>query len=704
MSLSMSAALQSACRSASSEPVVTVTIADQPCERPHFNFAAIYNDSTADQPHAACVASDGSICRIRTSASGGDVFVQRVTSPTTPSQWTTWTDTGQDAWNVAGDGLPPRVDIAAGPTSGHVYAVYGKYGGATDRGQVWWARSTDNGASWSAWALLVDLGNSTYVRGLALCPNASNMHCFVAFNPGGGVDQDNAIRALYYDGTAWQALTNYLYNRWPIDGIDACWHTSAQLFQVLVADGDPRQLSYHEFRQSDWTWSLSDTIFVTGTAAATAPYEPRWWRVPQVNFGRYGYAWIERSTSPSYNRAGLCLSPVKNWVTEEVGWEWTCNYGLDVCYNPVDGYWYFVQVNRAQRALAYTGAAGEIATIADSRIVALRHEQDVEQPGELTLVVDNSDGAFNTLAGDYACVRVGAQLSLKWGYTTGAGVEQLVQTPLWITHIGYQVVAERGESYLVVRARDCWGELARLANRRQLAFTNRSLAYIVQRCWWRVLKRAESDPIAAMALVLPGYQIPPGKRWDEVLRALARSVGCVVRFRSNQTTPTGWTAVEVEVIGWTAGASCWSWGAAGLDELGEVQYWLHEQPYHGVCCQAQGYWGQYHDWVGTRDQFRDVPVFIEDRTLDTQAEADSRAASEWSWRVSPQVQARIEVWPVPGLEPGDCVTLTDSRFGIVGAKRAIRHITTSLDRRVGAGAANRERAHFRQRYELEYSA
>ena len=698
----MSATLQAAARSASADPEATIVIADQPCERPRFPLVPLYNDASGDAVHAACVTSNGTICRMITAPTGGNLYIQRITDPTIAAQWTNWTDTGQIAWSDPDDGLPPRIDIAAGVNAGSIYAIYTKHGGAVDRGQVWWMGSADHGANWTNWALMIDLGNSTYIRGLALCHTAGLDYCWIAANPGGGTDQDNYLRYFYYTEGAWAPGGEYLYSRWPIDGIDARFD-GVHTIELLIADGSPRQLTHIPFHLPDVTFLTETTLLLTGVSGVTAPYEPRWIPMP-ASVPRLGLTYIERSTSPAYTRANIAISPVANSLTEEVQWEWTSNYGLDVFYSATDGYWYFTQANRAMRALAYTGASGEIISIPNARVVAFTHDHDAESPGSFDLTVDNADGAYNALTGANACIRVGAQLSLKWGYRTSAGLEQIVQTPLWITGVGYEPAPERGESYLRIRAHDTWAELDSLYSKRQLTYSARSLAYIAQRAWWRVLGRAESDPIASMATTLPAYQIAPGTRWSTVLRALTHSVATIARFRSNQSTPTGWTSVQVDVPNWTGAAVAWTWGASGLPEVARARYWTQAQPVHAVYVQGTGYWGEHHDWTGTRADWRDIPAFLDDRTMDSQAEATARADNAWYWHESAKIDDQIEVWPVPGLEPGDCITYADPRYGITANKRVVRHITTVLERRTGQSANRRQRLRFIQQIKLEFSS
>src|SRR5579859_5059429 len=161
--LTLPAAVQTAIAATTRRPAVRVTLIR---EVPAYSLLATYAFPGGAFHTAACVAPDGSIVRAamqNTAGSAvGQVWVQRVTSPSTTSQWNTWsTLSGADKLRDAG--------VALGTVASTVYLFC--CDGVSDN--VVLATSADNGQTWSAFGSVVTVAPTETVRALAFAPGGN---------------------------------------------------------------------------------------------------------------------------------------------------------------------------------------------------------------------------------------------------------------------------------------------------------------------------------------------------------------------------------------------------------------------------------------------------------------------------------------------------------------------------------------------------
>lgn len=681
----MTATLEAAAKSPHEGPAehLEVKVSTQPCERPFLDLESVYADATPSGPHAACVAGDGSINRIRVDYDLLRVYAQRVTDPTDPmsvAQWSTWTDVGGCR------GWPPSVDICRDESTGTLY----RFCTSTDEGRaVYWSSSSDHGATWSAWALVVALGPTDVVKGVAACAAGGTCYLAIGADGGGGGGADGWIeiwaRVL---GTWLQLAEVYPHDLAAVEGLGMDFKDAGRdVLAILYSAGGA--IRYREWVISTASWGTG--TWMLGGEPPLRFYNPRVSRL--ADEGRFLVTFVEDCATPPFVRPSICFTPVAWWITEEVPWRFDEFYGLEVVRTA--SHWYVLQADRAYRAPRYTGADGQVLTIPDEDLVAVEQEQDALGPGRLVVRVDNSSGRYDEagLAGSAACARRGAQVALKLGYRTPAGAEGIWQQPYWITRVGHEHDRERGERYLTIEARDARGELEALKVRRAVEFHGQTAGLVVQHAWWRVCGRPQHTPHANLDVLLPYFVAATDESWGKVVSRALRRAGCLLRFHNNSPSGIGWDAAWPETV--EVGASSPAWTLVGASFAGgagepgqpvrEGRYWRGGPDLTSVEAHGQGVAGQALEFDALIwPAWRDTPRRLVDLKY-----ASPGGVADWArWEQAfLGLEARggeARVLPVPGLEVGDVVRVEEPRAGLHGATMVVLGLRTRLERRVGS--------------------
>ena len=656
----LTATLAAACRKLDAEPIVRVRIADTPLEAPRLDLTQLYSEASLDTYHDAAVAKDGSLVRAR--ATGGRLYMQRVTTPTTASQWSTWTDL------TAATAAP--VAIAADSLTAAVIVYY------VSGTQIRYSESLDYGATWSADALVHDPGAP--IGGLAADGRYGyQATVFAAVNAGAGV---NYVARAYWTGAAW-AWDPGAANRTAIDGIGVGRDSTAPnaYCYLVIADGTTPRISYQEHDGINWQGGA-----VIIQAGASSPYDYAHPRLlhqrPADSLDRHCLTLVERCSAPAYQRALISFTPVRWWLSETVPWDHTTTYGVVILRTA--SWWYLIQSDRAHRAPAYTGASGQLLDVSQDAVTTIAAVEQLNHGGELLIELDNSAGTYATAgqAGALRPLRTGSQLALGLGYRT-TGVEYIWTSTWWIRQIGFADRGARGTGALRITCIDtaAWHELLRA--RRQYQWSGDSLGSIIQKAWWCVCGEASGSPSGNMALTVPQFSVQAGASWGAAARRLVESSGLDLRFTTAAavTAGVGLTSVDPEVIDHAQGASAYSYGPATHPPLSGV-YMQSGQIAGHVDVVGLDLLGRWLDWSRILDQWRDLPRTVIDRSLDAQAEVDTRATYEGLRLQADEDLGLIVARVNPGLQVGDVIDLTDSRAGLAATLRHVREIRTRYNR------------------------
>jgi len=135
----LSAELIAAQKAHTRTPYLQVTISDRLAGIRRLRPVQWYAGAEPDEGHAAIVAADGSLIRVR--FNGATLYRSRVTTPTIGSTYSSWTSWGTFTAGVV---------AFAKDNAGKLWCFVADSATPT---QVWASTSTDNGASWSAFTL-----------------------------------------------------------------------------------------------------------------------------------------------------------------------------------------------------------------------------------------------------------------------------------------------------------------------------------------------------------------------------------------------------------------------------------------------------------------------------------------------------------------------------------------------------------------------
>lgn len=700
---SLSATLLAEQKKARAKPALQLLVSDKLGPHLRLVWTQLYTDSSDDEPSAMVICADNSIVRVR--SHGGVAQYQRITSPTTTSQWTTWT---------GGMGNCSTMNQMALCTVGS--KVWWVYIDSTDM-LLYCRESTDYGASW---------GGPTTVH---TCTGYERLESVAAAHRSG---TDAIVFYSVYDMNV--ASSCHAYRRKQSSG---SWGSASSWGKSGVLQ--MRGLTCHKTGDYNMLYGAkvdAYTFFGIGEGPGLADVWSMWaivygdgvdvaadtWPDPVlVERTDVGTAWA--TAWPSLTYVDLYRALFTGYLVGEeysrvmrmrgiyaptfLEAEWTDPFpfkaeggpfGMVIFYRPGgDGYVYASHSNCAYRAKS----AGEGTVDLGSRLVKYRvvdrwtgwkgsavsidygemTAPDVE--GEVWL--DNHDGALGTLGcGTYAAVKRGSLVTLRRGYVTGEGAEYADWPSLWLEDYEY-VVDFRGRSYLVMYVIGAWGLLANMAAQRQYQWVDdeETAGNIAARLFalggFRLMTKA-GEPSDAINTLKPAILIHPGQHLRGAILGVLSKVPDLVYWQG----PTPY-AKELD----PAESSDYSYGGAGEHVIVAGRYGVrtpglnHIEVFAGVTETAVPIFGDEVDYdeidlVGHRLQK------VYDYAYDSDAECDARAAAQLRKHDATVKRGRLVTLPNVGLQLLDVVTVTDARAGMSSEVYRVRGIEEVYDTTKGA--------------------
>jgi hypothetical protein len=414
-------------------------------------FAPINADVDAGTQFAACIAADGSLCRMRI-LTGGDVIAQRVTDPSSPSGWGAWYTVAAGAANPA---VPPA--MAAGPTL--VNMAYAK----RDSNTVVRRYSANNGASWSGEST-VAADAAAPVRAVATATRAGTDERLFLWAAGtvqsGASVVELRYRTLSATGTYGAIATSPIPRFWTVEGL-ACahggdWHVAITgqsgegehpwgVFLTQMGDG---------YSAAPGSWAELGTLQRADSAAAYHFYNPSLASVTGTERCVY---WTRRPGGP--DRLEIAHRVFSGYGTSE----WTAPAPAGAAN---------------ARALLLPGRAGDallvgeksawsVDTAARSLELSGRlRSYRLRTPGALSLVLSDADGA--SASGELELLRPGAGVRLSRGLHTPAGPLAAALPEQEVAEV--RRVAVAGERLLLVECRDALGAVSAYRANRSFAW------------------------------------------------------------------------------------------------------------------------------------------------------------------------------------------------------------------------------------------
>jgi len=685
-------------KKARAKPCVKLEIYDKLGPHQRLTWSKLYSDASEDEAQGMIVCGDESIVRVRSHA--GSAQYQRVTSPTTVGQWTTWT---------------------GGMGSCSTWAQMWL---ATSGAYVWWfyisssdlvlycRESTDYGASWGS-AATVHTCTGNYRLESVAAAHLSGTDPIVFFSV-----HDVSVSASCHvyrrkrSGGVWQGASS-----WGKSGVGVMrgltCHKTGDYNMLFGANVD----AYTFFGIGEgvglyFVWALfamaygagvdvsadtwADPVAVERTDAGTS-FAHAWPSLTYVD--KYRAVFTGYLVGEEYSRVLRVRGIYAPTFMEGV---WTDPspfkaeggpFGMVIGYEPGgDGYVYAACSNAAYRAKA----AGEGSVDLSARVVKYKlvdrwtghkaagvsvdYGQLIAPEMYAEIWLDNSDGGLNSVgSGSLAAFKRGSMVNLSRGYVTSAGSEYGAWPSMWVEDYEH-VIDFQGRRYLVIYATGPWGLLSGMAAQRQYHWVDgEATAWeIVERLFALAGFRASTksgEYSSELGSLKPPILIHPGQDLrGAVLTALSK-VPDFVYWEG--TTPYLKELTTGETSDYTYGGSGNHVVIAGRYGSRSPAY-NHIEVFAGVSGFGVPLFGdevEYDevDLVGHRLQ----KVF--DYAYDTASECDERAVGQLRKHEATTKRGEVSTLPNVGLQLFDVVTVTDARAGISGEVYRVRAIEDVFD-------------------------
>jgi hypothetical protein len=495
--------------------------------------------STSDQLNSACIAGDGSIIRVSLTRDPGGLQTfnqafqwQRITDPTSVSQWQSWTSFGGASSGMAQDGG------CAVSNSNGVLRAFAQQGTGGNTIFVW--TSNDNGQTWSSSPVTVlSPPGSALTKGMA---SAGNNDVFFLYDVTGG----DAIGCAFYSGGTWSVLhtwtlptLGYLGNS---SGLAVVWNAASSLYSIVYSDFYALHGCTTSSNGTTWT-ALPDIAPATNQSILRL--------TPQIAFfdGLYQLICIENDngiyTGTVYRYPRVRQSTdLLHWSSGFILHDMSAYYGA--CYlkttPPGSTQARYVAATMTKIELGSDFQQSNASQYIDLSNAILQYQRtdEIGKPSTIAVVLDNNEAGLQSAVASYgltyAPLGVNTSLQLGEGYHTGTPPI----TPETVTVAMYrvkQIVFERapGRNQLVIVAED----LTRLldqANRYQATYINQSLSWMITEICARAgLFNLSLPTTAQMSTNIVTFVLHAGQLYRQALDELCR-VGWLEYFLDQNET------------------------------------------------------------------------------------------------------------------------------------------------------------------------
>jgi len=673
MSRSLTSTLRSAINASVRTPAITLTAQD------HIqHFTTYQSPAGTDGYHDACTASDGSIIRVRVTRGGGSFAqnfqFQRITTPATAGQWTTWTTFTGGSANCFQDG-----NCAVSNNSGTLRAFVQQ---GTGGNALWVWSSTNNGASWTGPVTIASIAGGALIKGIA---SAGNNDVFIWYDVLGG----EAIGVYLFTAGAWGAI-----HTWPFSpsnyqqafGLAVTYHSADSLYYIVASDAFT--LYEATYNSGTTTWTLLPPI---APAAATSiqRYSPR------LSFdsvsGLYTLMCSEIDsgliTGTVYNYPRLRQSAdLLHWSAGNIFHDIAGLYGAN--FIPVSALGaltgnVLITMPTIQFAANYNQATSTQYQDLSAAILSYKRVDHINKPNTLELVLDNNKGALSAIVGtktSFQPINGNTTLVLSEGYKTGSPPTTIETDTTGRYRIEkIQFLRTPQENYLKIIAQDTTRSLDQV-NRFQNTYTNQTISYLIKEVCARAGLFTPTLPgTAQMSNIVATFVIQSGQTFRKSLDALAETYRLdyytnesetIVFVEKNSGDASQWT-YQNEITGATWGYDDWH---------GNHVIVTGKPPSGGATPVGALTTGEAYDDTDSHYVGMERIIHHVDQKLTTTAECTSKASF-----IIGQEQRAYQEWSVsvpanPALQVLDVVTVNDSAVptgsGQSGTARIIGNTVT----------------------------
>jgi len=661
---SISGALAAAQKAAGRRPYLLVSVSDRHAGIRRLRWAQWYAGSEADGGHAAVVAADGSLTRAR--FDGTNLSRSRVTTPGVGSSYGSW-----DVWSAP---ITPKANLIAFAKAGSTLWAF--IINNTTTSQVYASTSTDNGATWSAFALAYTL--SVGISALAAAGKSDGNVVVVTIDP------TNKLVATRWNGATWTA---YLGPSTPAFNGVAVHHSGD--WNVLTTDEDTaaivpvRELRQYLFgdgsSQAPNTWSAGIVIQSAVTSSGIDMARPYLGK-PDVMRATFRQQF---TGTVAYDRSHHTYQPataafVDALWREPVPLNIAATYGVAISYDAA-------QVFLTTARYVYQAAIADGATDISDHVVSADLHETGGSPALSEIVLDNADGAYTTPgSGAAAALTKGAWVTTAPGYVTTAGNEASSGPAYYIE--GFRHVYEGGRALLRVSLGSPWTHLNRHRFPRAVEFIAAAknifgqLQHLLARVGYEI---SASGSSSASANLYPPLALPPGTSALTAIRRVLDRVPDNLRPRTATFTLNEPLAADAADATYGRPLTTEDIPIAAAEYADTLKDANHIQAFADIDASIVAEDIDYAEPA----LLYSAPRQRADPYLTTGSGATARAAAEQRRQTIETTRGDIMTAPVHcGLEVNDVIAVTDSRHGLSAAKRRVLAIRTLYRRGPGGKA------------------
>ncbi|MEE8159371.1 MAG: sialidase family protein [Dehalococcoidia bacterium] len=636
----LSSTLLSAQRSTAFHPYLKVELDEALPGVAHPVFSQIYSGSEPASHHAVHMPSDGSLIRARVDSSDEKLYVQRVVNPSETSDYSQWTfmNTAAKEANICLCGQGSQVLLI------YVDDVNNK--------TMRYRESTDNGATWSSEKTVVTPANDGVLWVAADVSLSGRVALFY------GAD-DEVIYIIVRTGSSWG---NPL--PWPhsndvtvLRGISCAFGSDWNL--VVCGDGPTSKSKVWTVIYGDGgdvasdSWSSLIELTLAESNAGVQFSHPF-----LANIDTFRLFFLEKFTgTASYQRPFWSFTPpsatyLDSQWREPVPFNLASSYGVAVAGN-ANNLW----LSTSSRV--WRGPL--VSTLDLTEDVLEANALEAPTNGGATIVLRNDDGRYNNPgSGSVAALRKGSRVRISPGYSTSQGVETSLGPSFWVQGLEHRSFG--GGAQLVLHLEDGWSLLQRWRARRQynwdLGTTSVKdiVAFILARTGLEVSIISSSTTLTDH---LPAFTIHPNSNGAGSLGRLMETVPDTLLFRGD--TPSIKYLQDSDPVDYSYGTD---------HPVFKGSYLSAAARYNRIQTYGNGVLAEAFGWSDL-DLVTDRLLQIHDLNLDTQAKAQERSDSLLEVEERRLLTGIIEVPVNCGQELYDLIEVTDSRAGLVAAKRRI---------------------------------
>ena len=658
----LSSTLTAAINGGTRRPSVTLSAEDHIV---HFG-QSLATTGNADSLCDMRVAGDGSIIRIHlTRGANGlqqSLQWQRITDPTSATQWQSWTTFGGGSANMFQDSGCALMNTG---TVLRAFAQQGSGGNA-----LWSWQSSDGGQTWSATPTTVlSLPGSALIKGIA---SAGNNDCFLLYDVYGG----EAMGATFWSGS-WSPLQTWtLPTISGSSGLSVTWQNNS--YTIVYSDGYSLKACTTNSSATSWT-ALPDIATTTSTAITRfAPY------LASID-GLYNLVCIESDNGlltgsvyiyPRIRQSADLLHWSSGYILQDMpGVFGTC---FVKCISPGSSRSRYIMASMQKVEFDNDFQSSDSSRHIDlsTSILAYQRSEEIGRPGKITLNLDNSHSsltAFVAVYGtNYQPIGLNTTLVLSEGYDTGTPPH----TPEVVSVAKYrirQIVFERSPetNQIRIEAEDFSARLDEV-NRYQVSYMNQPLGWMISEICARAGLFSPALPSTAqMSTSIANFILHAGQKYRQALDELCR-VGWLEYFLDQNETLQFRELSSSDPVAWSYAPEIVTLTLGNADPRANHVIVTGKPPGVGLFGSITN--GEAYDLTHMHATGVERLLIDTDPKLTTSSLCANKAAFMLQQEQRDQVAHSVTVPVNPALQLLDAITLTDQPSGIGTGKSATARI------------------------------